>query len=125
MKFMKKLMGKSEQEKPKWDIKPPSERPLPKKQAAAVREPVPDLPDDNEKEKNPFLDDEMLDTMELEVDLVAEDCDNPYDTISWTQSFENDSQKLRNVQIGRATEKKSGGQFNPYDTGSSRRGWKK
>jgi hypothetical protein len=37
---------------------------------------------------------------------------------------ENDTRKLKTIQIGQADKKPQGSQFNPYDTGSHRRGWK-
>jgi hypothetical protein len=121
MKFLDKLMGKVPEEIPTWDIKPASERPVPKprQSKAAVDAPVVKP----KKEPNPFLDDAALDTMTLEVPSGPED--NPYATHTWEQDPENDTRKMRAIQIGDKTEKKPGGEFNPYDTGKMRRGWKK
>ena len=118
MKLIKALLGKKD-ETPKWDIKPPSERPAPRK-SKVIEEPAPVA---EKKERNPFLDDEALDTLALEVDDINDD--NPYATHSWQIDPENDTRKLKTIQIGQATEKNPERQFNPYDTGSMRRGWKK
>ena len=119
MKFLKKLMGQEEKATPQWDIKPPSERPAPRK-AMVFDEPLPS--EQPPKEKDPFLDDEFLDTMTLEPDAIPED--NPYATTTWETQMENDTRKLKTVQIGEKTEKPAGSEFNPYDTGKMRRGWK-
>ena len=71
------------------------------------------------------LDDPMLDTMSLEVDDLDLSEDNPYRSNTWEFNPDNDTRRLRTIQIGTATEKQSGGNFNPYDTGKMRRGWKK
>ena len=137
MKFIKKLMGKDERRAPQWDIKPAAERPEPRKPSAAddsgelrvaaarsagqaVPRPQPQAP---RKEKNPFLDDEMLDTMSLVADDLVEE--NPYATQSLEQLFESETKRLRTLQIDEKELAKSGGNFNPYDTGSMRRGWKR
>ena len=118
MKFFKNLLGKQD-ETPTWDIKPPTERPVSRKETT-FDEP---LPSTKPKEKDPFLDDEMLDTMQLEADAVPED--NPYQTHSWEQDLDNDTRKLKTIQVGEKSEKPVDSQYNPYDTGSMRRGWKK
>lgn len=118
MKFFKTLLGK-EEETPTWDIKPPAERPASRKKTV-FDEP---LPSQKTKEKDPFLDDEMLDTMKLEAEAVPED--NPYDTLTWEQGLDNDTRKMKTIQIGEKTDKPVDSQYNPYDTGSMKRGWKK
>jgi hypothetical protein len=124
MKFIKKLLGKEEEETPKptptWDIKPLSDRTSSRKKTI-FDEPLPSQ--QAPKEKNPFLDDKMLDTMTLETGAVPED--NPYETHSWEQDLDNDTRKLRTIQIGEKSEKPADSQYNPYDTGSMKRGWKK
>lgn len=121
MKFFKSLLGKEPEKAPTWDIRPASERPAPKPRAAKA-EPLPDqLP--AKKESNPFFDDEALNALQLESDAIPDD--NPYSTYTWEQDLENDTRKLKTIQIGEKTEKKPGSEFNPYDTGQMRRGWKK
>jgi hypothetical protein len=121
MKFLRALFGKEPEETPTWKIRPPSERPPPKPRRPA---PVAEDPTARKKsEPNPFLDDTALDTMTLESPVIPED--NPYATHTWEQDPENDTRKMRTVQIGEKTEKKPGSEFNPYDTGKMRRGWKK
>ncbi len=120
MKFIKNLLGKQE-ETPKWDIKPSSKRPAPRKETA-FDEPLPSL---KPKEKNPFLDDEQLDSIQLEADAVPED--NPYQSQShsWQDELDNDTRKLKTIQIQEKSEKPVGRQNNPYDVGSVESGWKK
>lgn len=118
MKFFKNLLGKPE-ETPTWDIKPSSERPAPRKETV-FNEP---LPSTQPKEKDPFLDDERLDSMHLEADAVPED--NPYKTPTWLDDMDNDTRKLKTIQIGEKSEQPADSKYNPYDTGSIRRGWKK
>jgi hypothetical protein len=131
MKFVKKLLGKPKPV-PTWDIKPTSERPAPRKRTAEEADepevlqvspevdPFDDIPGE---EKNPWLDDEMLDTIQLEADdLKDSEC---YQTNTWEQVFDTDTRKLKTIPIGKQADKDSTGQFNPYDTGSMRRGWKK
>ena len=121
MKFLKKLMGQEDKTPPQWDIKPPSERAAPRKQAA-FDEPLPS--EQPPEEEDPFLNEDFLDTMSLEADVVPED--NPYSTLTWDKNRENDdTRKMKTIQIGEKTEKPEGAEFNPYDTGSMRRGWKK
>jgi len=119
MKFVNKLLGRSD-EPPKWDIKPPAERPAARKKVEAFEEP---LPSQQPQVKDPFLDDELLDNIQLEDDISPED--NPYQTHTWEQDLENDTRKLKTIQIGEATEQQAESKFNPYDTGAMRRGWKK
>jgi hypothetical protein len=133
MKLFKKLMGKHEPETPTWDIKPAGERPTPRTApktdnadaVAVATAPTVPRPQAKQpaKEKNPFLDDEMLDTMSLVADdLIEED---PFATQSLEQIFDGDSRRLRNTPISKAAPKKAQEQNNPYDTGSMHRGWKK
>jgi hypothetical protein len=126
MKFLKSLLGKDKAETPTWDIKPPSERPPARRGnslpvANAGTKATPAKP---KKDPHPFMDDPMLDTMTLEVDLTADD-DDPYSTHSYTTGLENENRKLKTIQIGTKTEKKASADFNPYDTGKMRRSWKK
>jgi hypothetical protein len=121
MKFLKSLLGKESEKVPTWNIRPASERPAPKPRkvsADALPEPAP-----AKKESNPFFDDEALNALQLEADAIPDD--NPYSTYTWEQDLENDTRKLKTIQIGEKTEKKPGSEFNPYDTGQMRRGWKK
>jgi hypothetical protein len=120
MKFIKTLLGKQDETPtPKWDIKTPSEHPTPRKETVFEEQ----LPSKQPKEKNPFLDDEALDAFALEADAVPED--NPYQTLTWEQDLDNDTRKMKTIQIGEKSEKPTDSQYNPYDTGSMRRGWKK
>ena len=121
MKFLDKLLGKVPEEIPTWDITPESERPAPKARRPKAAMDAPSI--QPKKEPNPFLDDAALDTMTLEAPIIPED--NPYATQTWEQDPENDTRKMRSIQIGDKTEKKPGSDFNPYDTGKMKRGWKK
>ena len=124
MSILKSLFGKQDEPTtPTWDIKPRAERPAPspRKQSCSEPPPVPEA----KKEPNPFLDDPMLDTMTLEVDDLDLSEDNPYQTNTWEFDPDNDTRRLRTFQIGEDTEKKPGSNYNPYDTGKMRRGWKK
>ena len=135
MKFIKKLMGNEERPTPKWDIKPAAERPEPRKpgkfddsgelRVAAARsagETVPrPQPQAQTEEKNPFLDDEMLDTMSLVADDIVEDHSA---TQNLEQLFESETKRLRTLQFDQDPTEDKGNNFNPYDTGSMRRGWK-
>jgi hypothetical protein len=118
MKFIKNLLGKQD-DTPTWDIKPQAERPASRKETV-FDEP---LPSTKPKEKDLFLDDEKLDTMQLEADAEPED--NPYQTMSWEEDLENDTRKMKTIQIGDKSDKPVDNKYNPYDTGSMRRGWKK
>jgi hypothetical protein len=131
MKFLKSLLGKDKDETPTWDIKPPSERPparrgksLPVANAGPKAAHANNAPTKPKKDPHPFMDDPMLDTMTLEVDLTADD-DDPYSTHSYTTGLENENRRLKTIQIGTKTEKKASADFNPYDTGKMRRSWKK
>ncbi len=124
MKFLKSLIDKKEDPAtPSWNIKPQGQRPAPKPKASQAEFEIPPEASKPKKEKNPFLDDAALDTMALEAEAIPDD--NPYATFTWEQDPENDTRKLRTIQIGEKTEKKAGSEFNPYDTGKMRRGWKK
>ena len=118
MKFFKKLAG-TEEKKPQWDIKPTGEKPAPRKNTAAEEPP----PSEVKREKNPFLDDAHLDTMSLQADDLA--MEDPYQTNSWEQAFENDTRKMKSIQIDKGGKGADGNDYNPYDTGSLKRGWKK
>ena len=121
MKFLDKLLGRAPEETPTWDIKPAAERPVPKPHKPKVTMDGPTAKPN--REPNPFLDDAALDTMTLEAPTIPED--NPYATHTWEQDPENDTRKMRSIQVGGKTEKKAGSDFNPYDTGKMKRGWKK
>lgn len=124
MSILKSLFGKQDEPTtPTWEIKPRPDRPAPSTRKQSLPEPPP--APEAKKEPNPFLDDPMLDTMSLEVDDLDLSEDNPYRSNSWELDPDNDTRRLRTIQIGAATEKKSGSNFNPYDTGKMRRGWKK
>jgi hypothetical protein len=135
MKLLKSLLGKDKDEKPTWNIMPPSKRPPARRTkttpvANTDVNPVaqntgPATPDStaSKKEPHPFMDDPMLDTMTLEVDLTTDD--DPYSTHSWTTGLENETRKLKTIQVGTKSEKKPSADFNPYDTGKIRRSWKK
>jgi hypothetical protein len=143
MKFVRKLLGKPEP-KPTWDIKPAEDRPAPREREPEVVEQVLDVSPEvdpwetsaNEftttelgrmdelpqEEKHPWLDDETLDTIQLEASDLPEDI---YNSGGWDQTFENDTRRLKTIQIGSNTDHDATGAFNPYDTGSMRKGWKK
>ncbi len=124
MSILKSLFGKKDEPTtPTWDIKPRAERAVKPKPRSNVTEPPP-VPE-AKKERNPFLDDPMLDTMSLQVDDLDFPEDNPYGTNTWELDPDNETRKLRTIQIGSGTEKKQDSDFNPYDTGKMRRGWKK
>jgi len=65
--------------------------------------------------------DEGLEIVEQNTDPDAPE--NPYETHSWKLNPENETRELKQIQVGKATDK--GNPFNPYDTGQMRRGWKK
>ena len=119
MKFLNKLLGKDE-ERPTWEITPSADRPA-RKQATALDEPPPAVT--AQDGKNPFLDDDSLGNMQLEADASPED--NPYQTHSWQDDPENDTRKMKAIQIDKKSTGPSGDSYNPYDTGSMTRGWKK
>ena len=129
MKFVKKLLGKPEPV-PTWDITPASDRPAPRAHKAEPEVETPVVAKSNDPfsqlskdTENPWLDDVMLDTIQLEVDDLTDD--DVYQTNSWEENFENDTRKLKTVAFGKKTEKNTAAEFNPYDTGSMRRSWKK
>jgi hypothetical protein len=117
MKFLNKLLGKDD-DTPKWAIKAPTERPAARKRNATVAAEVETAP--QPKAKDPFLDDPTMNTMSLEADFVPED--NPYVSKSLEDEMEDDTRKLRTIQTSDKFEKPIA--YNPYDTGSMRRGWK-
>lgn len=118
MKFLKNLLGKPE-EKRKWDIKPPTERPAPRRRAAVVEETI----EPAKKEKNPFLDNEFED-MELVNETSPAKMD-PYASNSWKLDKDADTRKLKTLHLVSSGKKEAKGEScNPYDTGVFRRGWK-
>lgn len=120
MGIFKSLFGGKPKNEPGWNIKPASERPAAwTKDKAEVEQPVPVAEKDD---PHPFLDDKMLDTMQLEAETLHED--NPYQTHTWEKSPEEDTRKMRTIQIGKAEKKDKDAVFNPYDTGQLKRGWK-
>lgn len=119
MKFLKKLLGQDEPEGSQWKVKPLEERPAPRRRAEAAQpEPAPAA----KTEKNPFLDEQFAE-MEL-INDVSPIKDDPYASNTWKHDRESDSRKLKTLHLGSQTEKKSDEDFNPYDTGVFRRGWK-
>jgi len=126
MKFLKSLFGQEPEPAatPTWDIKPQDAGVAPprRKQADTGPEKYPTAKP--EPEANPFLDDPMLDTMSLEVDDLEMPDENPYRTSTWEMDPDNDTRRMRTIQVGDKEEKKPGTDFNPYDTGKMRKGWK-
>ena len=122
MSFIKSLFKRKPETEPTWDVTPASERP------AAWSEPKPqaELPpaaDYQKEERNPFLDDEALDTIQLEAEDVP--VNDPYSTNAFETDFESDTRKLRTIAFSTAEKKSESDEFNPYDTGKQpRRGWK-
>jgi hypothetical protein len=116
MGIFKILFRKQSEDKQGWNVTPESERP------DAWSKPKAPAPCTQEDEPNPFLDDEMLDTIQLKADTQHED--NPYQTHSWEMDPENDTRKLRTIQFNQIEEKVAEEVFNPYDTSEHRRGWK-
>ena len=119
MKFINKLLGKDEA-RPTWEVKPSAERPA-RKQATALDEPPPAVSSKNEK--NPFLDDDSLGSMQLESDASPEA--NPYQSHNWQDDPENDTRKMKASQVDKDPGVLPNNAYNPYDTGSMKRGWKK
>jgi len=119
MKFIKNLLGQKEPEGPRWNTKPPGERPAPRRRAEVTEEPVAVV---EKKAENPFLDDQFAD-MEL-VNDVSPVKDDPYASNTWKYAQESDTRKLKTLHLGSQTAKGSSEDFNPYDTGVFRRGWK-
>jgi hypothetical protein len=119
MNFFKKLLGQQEA-RPDWDIKTPAQQPA-RRKTTADEGPPPVVR--QQKEKNPFLDDDALNSMQLEADTVPED--NPYKHANQDDDPENDTRRMKTIQINDSSAVPKGGTYNPYDTGSMRRGWKK
>lgn len=98
-------------------VRPASERPPPRARAGedttVIMQP---------KEKNPFLDD-AAQKFELADDTL--DSADPYQSHTWQMDPDSDTRKLKTIAIGKNSDKEPGSDFNPYDTGISRRGWKK
>jgi hypothetical protein len=120
MKFLKSILSMKPAEPPVWDIKPQSDQPVAKKPAAPAK--LPSGKASGLDEDSPFMD-EALDTIQLEVDDFTDD--DPYQTHTWEMDRENDTRTLKTIPVGTKTEKGADEKFNPYDTGSNRRGWKK
>lgn len=118
MKFLKSLLRTKEPETPGFKFKPPEERPAPRRRAAVSEADVTPA----KKEKNPFLDNDFSD-MELINEAKASDAD-PYATNSWKHEKDADSRKLKTLHIGKHKGEPKDPDFNPYDTGVFRRGWK-
>lgn len=118
MKFLKSLLGKKEAEEPGLKFRPPEERPAPRRRVAVTEVDAKPAP----KEKNPFLDTEF-DEMELVNDVTPARVD-PYASNAWKYDQDADTRKLKTLHIGKQTEKDKDPDFNPYDTGVFRRGWK-
>lgn len=118
MNFLKNLFSNKAEDAPAWDVIPADQRPAPRRRESA--EP-PEPAEPAKVEENPFLD-EAYGRFELEDG--AEDHANPYSSQTWEVSVESDSRKLRALQLGRKTEKPKPDDFNPYDTGVFKRGWK-
>ena len=118
MKFLKNLLGKNESEGPRWDVKPAEDRPAPRRRAEVTQpDPAPAI-----KEENPFLDEQFSD-MEI-INDVSPIKDDPYSSNTWKYEQESDTRKLKTLHLGSQTEKDPEEDFNPYDTGVFRRGWK-
>ncbi len=119
MKFLKTLLGQ-EEKTPTWDIKPPEERPAPRKRLVDEEPPPPAA---KKQESDSIFADHELSSFEIEADAIPDD--NPYQTYSWEKDPENDTRKLKTIQISEKSDAPTEDQFNPYDTGTLRRGWKK
>jgi len=118
MKFLKNLLGSKTDEAPKWDIKPPAERPAPRRRAEAVAE----CAEPPKKEENPFLDNEFED-MEIINDTAPAKVD-PYASNTWKVDQDADTRKLKTLHLVSGKQEDNSEEFNPYDTGVFRRGWK-
>ena len=116
MNFFKKLLGLKET-RTDWDITPPEQRP---ESTAAFKAPLAVRPP---KGDHPFLDDNALDSMNLETDMAP--ADNPYHHFNRDDDPENDTRKMKTIQISDSSDALPGDAYNPYDTGSMRRSWKK
>jgi hypothetical protein len=121
MKFLKSLLGIQPAEPPVWDIKPQSERPVAKKADAAKENVLPSGKAAGLDDDNPFMD-EALDTIQLEAEDTGDD--DPYQTHTWQMDQRDDTRSMKAVDLGTKTDKSAPAKFNPYDTGSNRRGWK-
>jgi len=118
MKFLKKLLGQEPDTPPTWQVTPPELRPPPRARAAQPEPP----PAHSKKPDNPFLDDAFT-KFELEAS-DDESRDNPYSRQTWQVSHNDESRKLKALNIGVKTERPDPDDFNPYDTGVFKRGWK-
>jgi hypothetical protein len=120
MSIFKTLFGRKPATESGWAVKPAAERPAAWDQEDQVA--LQDALKSTQHEPNPFLDDKMLDTIQLEADTTHED--NPYQTHSWEMDPENDTRKLRTIPIGKIEQESADTDGNPYATGEHRRGWK-
>lgn len=119
MKLLDRLFGHKPEPEPRWQVRPAGERPLPRACAAQT---APDpAPTTRKKHDNPFLD---TDFAGFELVDDTPDRDDPYESSTWKRDPHTNSRKLEKVQIGKRTEKERGEDFNPYDTGVFKRGWK-
>ena len=123
MKFLKRLLGQDTDETPTWDVTPADLRPPPRRRAAAVAEiEESEQKSDANEEDNPFLTD-AFQKFELEGDGANQD--DPYQSYSWSMDPSSETRKLKKIKVGKHTEKASKkDDFNPYDTGVFKRGWK-
>ena len=119
MNFFKKLLGQ-EETRTDWDITPAEQRPA-RRDSTAVNEAPPAVR--QPKGDHPFLDDAALDSMNLEADKAP--ADNPYHHFNRDDELENDTRKMKTIQISDSSDALPGDAYNPYDTGSMRRSWKK
>ena len=121
MKFLRRLLGKQPDTLPSWEVTPAELRPPPRGRAAQAD---PEAPPTAKKPAtdNPFLN-EAFSGFELESD-GEESHDDPYSSQSWKVSKNDESRKLKALNIGCKTERPDPEDFNPYDTGVFKRGWK-
>ncbi len=117
MKFLKNLLGQKKPKGTRWNVKPPQDRPAPRRRVAAANAPA-----QNKKEKNPFLDDDF-EEMELINDVAPIKVD-PYASNTWKYEQDSDTRKLKTLHLVSKGEEKPDEDFNPYDNGVFRRGWK-
>jgi len=120
MKFLKRLLGTEQEATPNWEVTPAELRPAPRARGEAAEQEA--KPAAANKPANPFLDD-AFSSFELE-ENAAEVRDDPYASQSWQASPNDESRKLKALNIGCKTERPDPEDFNPYDTGVFKRGWK-
>ena len=83
---------------------------------------LPKSPNRRKKEKNPFLDNDFED-MEI-INETAPAKVDPYASNTWKVDQDADTRKLKTLHLVSGTEQDNSEDFNPYDTGVFRRGWK-